>query len=74
MGAVASWKRYRCTRCGQEKMQHTNHYGPTWSVGASNVCPNCPPWAKYAIYGGQTVWECVDVPPTVDTTGNTAPK
>lgn len=57
-------KRYKCRRCGHVVTQTTNHYGDTWSFGNWNCCPNCPPWAKYPEFGGQTVWECIDVPDT----------
>ena len=55
-------KKYRCRRCGHVAEQTTNHWGPTWSWGRVNACPECPPWAKYPEYGGQTVWDCVDEP------------
>lgn len=54
-------KQYRCERCGCTSTQKTNHYGPTWSWGHSNTCPDCPPWAKYPEFGGRTVWECLEV-------------
>lgn len=60
--APATPKLYRCTRCGHEAMQTTNHYGNTWSHGHFNTCPKCPPWAKYPEFGGHTVWECVEKP------------
>lgn len=56
-------KRYKCDRCGHIQEQSTNHYGPTWSIGRSNVCPKCPPWAKYGEFGGQTTWTCIDQEP-----------
>lgn len=56
------FKRYRCSRCGYETMQDTNHYGSTWSWGHVNCCPQCPPYAKYPEYGGQTIWECLEKP------------
>ena len=56
-------KRYRCRRCGHVTEQVTNHYGPTWSIGRYNVCPQCPPWAKYPEFGSKTDWDCLDVPP-----------
>jgi hypothetical protein len=31
-------KRYKCTRCGHETTQATNHYGATWSFGHANTC------------------------------------
>jgi hypothetical protein len=55
-------KKYRCRRCGYVAEQTTNHYGPTWSWGHVNACPECPPWAKYPEFGGCTVWDCVDKP------------
>lgn len=55
-------KRYRCRRCGHETEQNTNHYGSTLSWGRVNTCPECPPWAKYPEFGGQTVWDCIDTP------------
>lgn len=58
----ATEKRYRCKRCGYIGKQTTNHYGETYSIGHYNTCPKCPPWAKYAEFGGSTVWECVDKP------------
>lgn len=57
-------KAYRCKRCGHIGEQTTNHFQDTWSSGRFNVCPACPPWAKYAEFGGQTVWECIDKEPT----------
>lgn len=56
-------KKYRCDRCGRVVEQATNHYGPTWSFGRYNVCPDCPPWAKYPEFGGGTLWLCIDAPP-----------
>ncbi len=53
-------KKYACERCGHETTQSTNHFGKTWSVGRFNVCPNCPPWAKYQEFGGQTIWKCLE--------------
>ncbi len=53
-------KRYRCTRCGHLATQQTNHFGPTWSWNRRNVCPTCPPYAKYPEFGGMTNWECID--------------
>ena len=61
-------KRYRCDRCGYVVEQTTNHYGPTWSWGHVNVCPKCPPWAKYPEFGGQTTWTCLDQPPGAEET------
>lgn len=58
-----SLKRYRCTQCGFECEQVTNHYGNTWSWDRVNTCPDCPPHAKYAEFGGSTVWECLDIDP-----------
>ena len=54
-----SEKQYRCTRCGHVANIVTNHYGPTWSWGHVNCCPECPPWAKYPEFGGATIWECI---------------
>lgn len=56
-------KKYACRRCGHVTEQRTNHYGPTWSSGRYNTCPKCPPWAKYAEFGGSTVWDCLEQPP-----------
>jgi len=53
-------KKYKCKRCGYVKTQYTNHNGNTWSWGRFNTCLNCPPWAKYPEYGGNTVWECLE--------------
>lgn len=53
-------KRYQCSQCGFENRQTTNHYGNTWSWGRVNTCPKCPPHAKYAAFGGQTIWQCLD--------------
>lgn len=57
-------KNYRCTKCGYETVSATNHFGTTWSFGRFNVCPKCPPYAKYPEFGGQTIWECMDVEPS----------
>lgn len=65
MGRVSP-KLYCCKRCGHLEMITTNHYGQCWSAGQFNVCPTCPPWAKYPEFGGSTVWECVDEPPVDD--------
>lgn len=62
-----SAKRYRCDRCGHVEMQTTNHFQPTWSSGRMNVCPKCPPWAKYPEYGGATTWTCLDKPDETET-------
>lgn len=59
----ASPKQYRCKRCKCVSTQTTNHYGSTWSWGRTNVCPACPPHAKYPEFGGQTLWECLEVDP-----------
>ena len=61
--AEQTYKKYRCTRCGHETEHKTNHWGPTWSVGRYDTCPECPPWAKYPEFGGQTVWECMEKAP-----------
>ena len=53
-------KDYECTKCGFVKKQGTNHYGNTWSVGHYNCCPECPPYAKYPEFGGQTLWKCIE--------------
>ena len=50
---------YKCTRCGCEDTQATNHKGPTYSFGRFNCCPNCPPWAKFSDMGGTTEWRYV---------------
>lgn len=50
---------YCCKRCGHETTQQTNHTESTWSCGRWNTCPECPPFAKYPEFGGQTVWEYV---------------
>jgi hypothetical protein len=52
-------KKYRCTKCGCITIQNTNHNGSTWSSGHWNCCPQCPPYAKYPEFGGQTLWEYV---------------
>ncbi len=56
-------KRYKCSECGCEVMQDTNHYGQTYSWGRVNVCPQCPPYKKYPEYGGITIWICQEQPP-----------
>lgn len=56
----ATQKKYACERCGFKCEQETNHFGPTWSWGRFNTCPNCPPWAKYSEFGGSTVWKCLE--------------
>ena len=56
----ATAKRYRCRRCGAITVQTTNHSGPTYSWEHVNCCPDCPPWAKYAEFGGSTTWDCMD--------------
>lgn len=61
--APATAKRYKCDRCGHVTTQTTNHYGPTWSWGRVNACPQCPPWAKYPEFGGQTTWTCLEEEP-----------
>lgn len=63
-------KKYKCTQCGHETTQATNHYGPTWSVGRYNTCPSCPPYKKYQEFGGQTVWECQEAEPEKQKTEN----
>lgn len=62
MATTITTKKYACTRCGHVVEQATNHYGATWSVGYFNTCPACPPWAKYAEFGGHTKWECLERP------------
>ncbi len=61
-------KRYQCNRCGFIMAQSTNHFQPTWSSGHMNVCPKCPPWAKYPEFGGSTTWTCLDKPEEEDVT------
>lgn len=62
-----SAKRYRCKRCGHVKQISTNHYGECYSAGHFNVCPACPPHAKYPEYCGSTTWECLETcPPDMD--------
>lgn len=58
----ATEKTYQCKRCGCLSTQKTNHYGDTWSWGRVNVCPACPPWAKYPEFDSQTIWRCCDKP------------
>ncbi len=53
-----SFKKYKCSKCGHETEQKTNHYGQTYSWGHFNTCPKCPPHAKYPEFGGSTIWEC----------------
>ena len=60
-------KRYRCSKCGYISIQSTNHFQPTWSWGHVNVCPQCPPYAKYPEFGGSTVWICLDKPDDEET-------
>lgn len=55
-------KKYKCRACGAITEQSTNHYGPTYSWGHFNCCPNCPPWRKYSEFGGSTIWDCIDKP------------
>lgn len=63
----ATPKVYKCSQCGHESVQNTNHRGPTWSWERVNVCPSCPPYKKYAEFGGQTIWQYVrDVEPKVE--------
>jgi hypothetical protein len=59
-------KRYKCERCGYITTQTTNHFQPTWSHDHVHVCPQCPPWAKYPEFGGQTVWICIDTPESMN--------
>lgn len=56
-------KRYACAECGTVTIQHTNHFGQTWSLGRYNICPKCPPYKKLPEYGGQTVWTCLEQQP-----------
>lgn len=49
-GKVTS-KKYRCLRCGHERMESTNHYGKIYSA-----CPNCS-W-KHPLEAN--VSECLD--------------
>jgi transcription elongation factor Elf1 len=49
----------KCTRCGHESVQQTNHKDGTWSHGHLNTCPACPPFAKYPEFGGHTTWAYV---------------
>jgi len=60
--APQTFKTYRCTQCGHVQQIKTNHYGACWSWGRVNCCPDCPPYKKYAEFGGQTIWECQDKP------------
>jgi len=61
--AEITTKKYRCVKCGHVTELRTNHWGPTWSVGKYDTCPECPPHAKYPEYGGQTVWHCMEKAP-----------
>lgn len=56
MSAAHSRKIYKCSRCGCQTIQSTNHSESTHSWGRVNVCPDCPPWAKYPEFGGGTTW------------------
>jgi len=56
-------KKYKCSRCGHEQMINTNHYGECYSLGHSNTCEKCPPWAKYSEFGGSTTWICMEKNP-----------
>jgi hypothetical protein len=64
MNSVIKFKTYACARCGHEKQIDTNHYGRCYSHGRYNVCPSCPPYAKYAEFGGLTTWLCKDMDPS----------
>lgn len=68
--AKQSEKRYCCLRCKHEKRIVTNHYGSCWSLDRYLTCSNCPPYAKYPEYGGQTVWVCLDEDPNNPKTTN----
>jgi hypothetical protein len=43
----------------------TNHKSLQFYIGFGrfNTCQNCPPYKKYAEFGGQTVWECMETEP-----------
>lgn len=58
-GQITS-KVYRCKRCGHEQQIETNHFGECYSVRHYNVCPACPPWAKYPEFGSVTTWVCAE--------------
>lgn len=58
-------KRYACHRCGHVRLIGTTHYGQCWSAGHINVCPVCPPSAKYPEFGGSTQWDCLDTDPAI---------
>lgn len=65
-GQITS-KVYRCKRCGHEQQIETNHFGECYSVRHYNVCPACPPWAKYPEFGSVTTWVCAEpCPPDMD--------
>lgn len=50
-------KRYKCSQCGHESKQTTNHYGETYSFGNFNCCPICPPYKR------PTTWKCAESVP-----------
>jgi DNA-directed RNA polymerase subunit RPC12/RpoP len=51
---------YRCSQCKTETTLKTNHTGEVYSQGSRFLsCPSCPPWRKYAEFGGMTVWQYV---------------
>ena len=50
-----SHKRYRCTRCGHEQLQGTNHWGQIYPA-----CPKCQ-WKNPMTIG--SVWECLETMP-----------
>jgi len=57
------FKLYKCSECGHEQEIQTNHFGECYSFGRYNVCPKCPPYKKYAEFGGATIWLCIATPP-----------
>ena len=54
-----SHKKYRCKRCGHERMIGTNHYGECYGHLGMNRCPGCG--LKHPMECD--VFECMETPP-----------
>lgn len=67
-----SYKEYYCKNCKTDKNVfttkkiNTNHYGKVYTSDTYLNCPKCPPYKKYAWFGGGTTWICNEKPDQIN--------
>jgi len=54
----ASWKLYKCKKCGHEKRIQTDHYGECYGYMDSNMCHICGSEEQQ-----NCTWLCQEKPP-----------